>query len=119
MKMAEHNTLGEKGEQEAVKYLEGKGYHILERNWRYRHEEIDIIAEADDHIAMVEVKARTNRNYGSPAEFVSRTKQAHLIKAANAYVDQNELTKDIRFDVISIVFKPGFALEHLQEAFYP
>ncbi|MGB0177635.1 MAG: YraN family protein [Owenweeksia sp.] len=117
--MADHNTLGERGEQEAVKYLEEKGYSILERNWRFRHEEIDIIAEAGDHIAIVEVKARTNRNYGSPSEFVSLTKQAHLIKAANAFADQYNVTKDIRFDVISIVFKPDFSLEHICEAFYP
>ena len=86
--MAEHNTLGEQGEAAAVAYLIQHGYTIIKRNWRYRHEEIDIIAETADHLAFVEVKTRSSSSYGSPSEFITKSKQKHLISAANAYVEK-------------------------------
>ncbi len=117
--MAEHNELGKRGEEEACRYLSEQGYRILERNWRFRKAELDIIAEGPDHIAFVEVKARESNRFGNPHEFISKAQQKHLIKAANAYAEAEDLQKDLQFDVVSITFKPEFRLEHFKEAFYP
>lgn len=117
--MAQHNELGEKGEADALAYLLRQGYKIKAQNWRFGKEEIDIIAENDKCLAIVEVKARTTDTYGNPEDFVSRGKQRHLIKAANAYAEEFDVQKDIQFDVIAITYKPDFLLEHIKEAFYP
>lgn len=117
--MADHNELGARGEDEAVNFLIKKGYKIKERNWRFAKAEIDIIAENDTWLVMVEVKTRSNDSFGNPEEFVSRAKQKHLIRAANRYLELFPTEKDTRFDIISIVIEPKFLLEHIPEAFYP
>ncbi len=117
--MAEHYDLGIQGEDDAVAYLIKKGYRIKLRNYRFAKAEIDIIAENDDWVVMVEVKTRTNDSFGNPEDFVSRKKQKHLIRAANHYAEAFDITKDIRFDIISILLQPTYSLEHIEEAFYP
>ncbi|WP_417600071.1 YraN family protein [Owenweeksia hongkongensis] len=117
--MADHNELGARGEDEAVNFLIKKGYRIKERNWRFAKAEIDIIAENDEWLVMVEVKTRSNDAFGNPEEFVSKAKQKHLIRAANRYLELFPTDKDTRFDIISIVIEPKFLLEHIPEAFYP
>ncbi len=117
--MANHNDLGNVGEDEAVAYLIKKGYKIIHRNYRFAKAEIDIIAETENWLVMVEVKARTNDSYGRPEEFVSRGKQKHLIRAANQFIEDYPTEKEIRFDVISILLEPTFQLTHIPEAFYP
>ncbi|MBT3647954.1 MAG: YraN family protein [Flavobacteriales bacterium] len=101
--MADHNDLGDLGEDLAVSHLMKSGYSILDRNWRYGREEIDIIALKDNDLAIVEVKTRASDYFGNPEEFVSRKKQAHLIRAANAYVQRNDLDVEVRFDVVGII----------------
>ena len=64
--MADHNDLGKLGEELAVNYLTGKGYEILERNWRNIHKEIDIIAKDGKFLVIVEVKTRKSDEYGAP-----------------------------------------------------
>ena len=105
--MAKHNELGKKGEDIAAQYLSEKGYEILERNWRNRHKEIDIIAKDGNELVIVEVKARRSDEHGEPDLAVTRPKQTRLIYAANAYIFQNKLDINTRFDIISIVFKDG------------
>lgn len=117
--MAEKHELGQLGEEEAVRYLQSKGYTIKETNWRFAKAEIDIIAENDEWLVMVEVKTRSADTYGNPEDFVSRKQQRHLIRAANQYAEQHPTDKDIRFDIISILMHPEFQLEHIPEAFYP
>ncbi len=117
--MADHNDLGDVGEDEAVAYLIKHGYRIKHRNYRFAKAEIDIIAETENWLVMVEVKARTNDTYGRPEEFVTRGKQKHLIRAANQYIEDYPTKKEIRFDIISILLEPKFQLTHLPEAFYP
>ena len=117
--MATHNELGELGEDEAAKYLVKKGFKIVERNWRFSKAEIDIIAENAEWLVMVEVKTRSSDEFGNPEDFVSLTKQRHLIRAANRYAELFPTDKEIRFDIISIVMQPVFSLEHIPEAFYP
>lgn len=117
--MANHNEIGKQGEEEALQYLIKKGYEIKHRNWHFAKAELDIVAETEDYLVMVEVKTRTDNTFGNPEEFVSRTKQRHLIRAANRYAEIYPTSKDIRFDIISIILEPAFRLEHIREAFYP
>ena len=116
--MAQHNDLGKLGEEIARKYLEDKGYSILETNWQYSHAEIDIIALKDDILAVVEVKTRSSDHYGKPETFVSKRKIKLLVSAVNSYIKQKNLDVEIRFDIISII-KNRYVeqIEHLEDAF--
>lgn len=118
--MASHNDLGEKGEELAVKHLEKNGYSILERNWYFGKEEIDIIARIGNELVVVEVKTRNSDFFGNPEEAVSRSKQSHLIRAANAYIEKKDLDLEVRFDVIGIILnQKGQKLNHIEDAFQP
>lgn len=118
--MAEHNDFGKLGEELAVDYLTGKGFEILERNWRNMHKEIDIIAKDGQDLVIVEVKTRQTDEYGEPDIAVTRKKQRMLIAAANAYITRNGLDVETRFDIISIIFKDGKpVIEHIEDAFLP
>lgn len=98
------DPIGIKGEEEAAKMLEAKGYKILEHNWRLGHWEIDLIAENDKEIVFVEVKARTTM-FGNirPEEYVDEAKKRRMITSGNAYLKHCKSTKSLRFDIIGIV----------------
>ncbi|MGD0709977.1 MAG: YraN family protein [Bacteroidales bacterium] len=118
--MAEHNELGKKGEELAQKYLVKKGYTVLATNWRYSKDEIDIIARTDNCLVVVEVKTRFSNAFGDPEEFVSNKKQSFLIRAANAYVEKNSITDEVRFDIISVLCHGSdWKINHIEDAFYP
>ena len=118
--MADHNDFGKLGEEIAANYLVGKGYEIVERNWRNTHKEIDIIAKDGEDLVSVEVKTRQTDEYGNPDIAVTRKKQRLLIAAANAYLFMNKLDVETRFDIISIIFKDGEpVIEHIEDAFLP
>ena len=118
--MAAHNDFGNLGEELAVDYLTGKGYKILERNWRNIHKEIDIIAKDGDFLVIVEVKTRQTDAYGAPDTAVTKRKQRMLIAAANAYITRNKLDVKTRFDIISIILKGSEpVIEHIEDAFLP
>ena len=118
--MAAHNDFGKLGEELAVNYLIGKGYEILERNWRNIHKEIDIVAKDGQYLVIVEVKARQTDEYGDPDIAVTKKKQRMLIAAANAYILKNGLDTETRFDIISIIFRNGEpVIEHIEDAFLP
>lgn len=107
-------TLGRWGESQAVEYLRRKGYTILERNTRTPYGEIDLvasqtlhnpqIAEAEEKvIVFVEVKTRTNSNFGYPEESVTSSKRSHLLSAAQHYIMEHPQLGDFwRIDVIAI-----------------
>ena len=118
--MAAHNDFGKQGEELAVQYLIGKGYEILERNWRNIHKEIDVIAKDGECLVIVEVKTRQTDEYGDPDIAVTRKKQRMLITAANAYISKYNMDAETRFDIISIIFKDGEpVIEHIEDAFLP
>lgn len=95
--------LGRAGENLAEKFLIKEGYKILYRNYKTHVGEIDIIAEIDNTIVFVEVKTRSNENYGKPAEAVDISKQEKYIKVATEYLLKNKKTEqNCRFDVIEI-----------------
>ena len=127
--MAEHNELGKLGEEMAVEFLEKNGYKILETNWTFQKAEIDIIAQKESTLAIVEVKTRSSIDFGLPQDFVKPKKIQLLVKAVDAYVNGNNLDIEVRFDIIAITasvrptvsgHKEGksFAIEHLIDAFY-
>ena len=117
--MADHNDLGKLGEELAVEFLRKNGYEILETNWTFQKAEIDIIAQKENTLAIVEVKTRSSLDFGLPQDFVKPKKIQLLVKAVNEYVISNNLEVEVRFDIIAI-HKEGksFAIEHLVDAFY-
>lgn len=118
--MSEHNDFGKLGEQMAADYLTGKGYRIVATNWHHGHEEIDIVAYDGDELVVVEVKTRQTRNYGDPETAVSKSKQRSIIRVAEAYIIENDLNVQTRFDVVSIVVNQHEqTIEHIEDAFYP
>lgn len=107
-KLSLHNTMSQKdfgrwGEEVAADYLEGKGYRILERDWRSGHRDIDIIARNVDSVIFVEVKTRRTHNFGEPYEAVDSQKQHNLLASINHYIHYKRLNLRPRFDIISIV----------------
>ena len=116
--MAEHLEIGKEGEELAARYLEEKKYAILERNWRYRHREIDIIASLNDKIIIVEVKVRKFIGGERLEEHINRKKQRYLISAANAFMLKRKLDQGVRFDIILFTGESGdFTIEHIEDAF--
>lgn len=111
---------GSAGEQLAISHLLKNGYTILEKNWRFKHLEIDIIASINNTLVIIEVKLRANDNYGKPEDFVTKSKQKNLIRAANFYIQENNINCETRFDIISIIQNSTeLKIEHLVDAFYP
>lgn len=118
--MASHNELGKTGEELAAEYLKKENYKILKTNWRAGRNELDIIAEKDETIIVVEVKTRSGNYFGDPQVFVTRQKQKQIIKAANAYLIINNIDKEVRFDIIAIVHGGwDTKINHITDAFYP
>ena len=111
--------LGVNGEELAAEYLEGKGYRIVERNYRIRSAEIDLIAERDGVIVFVEVKTRLTKKYGRPAEAVTLNKQRKIIAAASVFMQREEYAqRACRFDVIEVMFHNGeCVLNQIESAF--
>jgi putative endonuclease len=117
--MAEHNKLGQLGEDLAVDFLQKNGYEILDRNWRFQKAEVDIIAQKKDVLAVVEVKTRSSLEFGLPQDFVNPKKIQLLVKAINEYVVSKDLDVTVRFDIIAIHYtKANIDIEHIEEAFY-
>lgn len=117
--MATNTELGKKGEELAINYLAKKGYRILNKNWRYQHLEIDIIAKDGDMLVFVEVKTRSTGFFGNPEDAISTQKIRRLVDAAEAYILITDSDLDSRFDVISILLHPNKTpeIEHFDDAF--
>ncbi|MCM2267807.1 MAG: YraN family protein [Elusimicrobiales bacterium] len=110
------NSKGAGYEEQAAGFLRAAGYRIVDRNWACPLGELDIVAVKGDTLVFVEVRARSNPGYGTPAESVTRAKQLKLIRAAQAYLKARRPREEsFRFDVIGIV--PGAAPEHIEGAF--
>lgn len=116
----EHLILGVMGEDLAENFLMRKGYLILERNWKNRHEEIDIIARIDEWLVIVEVKLRSSKSFGNPYDSIGLRKQRLLVNAAEAYISKHNSNHETRFDVVSIIRTAnGHEIQHIEGAFSP
>ena len=116
--MAQHNDLGLKGEELAIEYLEKNGYLIVEKNYRYRKAEVDIIARIDTILVVVEVKTRSSNYFGNPQDFVNPKKIKLLVTAIDDYVVKRDLDVEIRFDIIAILRnKETYNIHHIKDAF--
>ena len=118
--MANHNILGKLGEQAAAEYLIRNGYIIRESNWRLDGFEVDIVAEYNNRIIIVEVKTRA-LNLQSALDAIDLKKCQKLLKAANAYIKYYKLPHELQIDVICVVGdRPeNFMIEHIKDAVRP
>ncbi len=131
---------GNFGEDLAVGYLRQHGYHILERQWRHGHFELDIVCEdpSTSQLVFVEVKTRDDDFFGDPIDAIDRKKMSRLAAAANHYIHVSRSTLEWRFDVIGIILHPYIdpkskdphaltpeelsrypIINHIPDAFYP
>lgn len=95
-------TLGTWGESVAAVHLESRGYHIIARNWRCRYGEIDLIAQAGEWVAFVEVKTRRGQGMGTPEEGLTPTKARKLMHLAELYMAEHDLDADWRIDLVAV-----------------
>jgi len=105
---------GRKGEDLALEYLEKNGFVLIEKNFRSRFGEIDLIVKDGQTIVFVEVKYRLSENYGSPKEAVTNEKIKKIIRTAQYFITKNNFNSLYRFDVVSI-YKDK--IEHIKNAF--
>ena len=114
-------SLGQFGEEQAARYLRRRFYHIVERNYRCRFGEIDLIAKRGGYLVFVEVKLRRDASHGEAREFVTASKQQRVLAAAQLWLSQNETELQPRFDVIEVYAPQGDAgpvkINHIENAF--
>lgn len=117
--MATHNDFGKVAEDLAAEYLQKNGYKIITRNFRFQKAEIDIIAEKENLIIIVEVKARSTDAFMLPQEAVTKTKIKSIVTAANHYLEEFDKNSEVRFDIISVLpdEKKKLIVEHITGAF--
>ena len=119
-----HLQLGKAGENRAAAFLKRKGYELLERNYRVRSGEIDLIAKDKGELVFCEVKTRCGTSHGLPQEGVHYYKKKHLIHAAKSYIGKFDyFDTPARFDVIEVFAIPGrwitrYQINHIKDAFY-
>ncbi len=113
------NRRGVIGERIAAAYLRCKGFSLVERNYRSRFGEIDVIMRRGDTVLFVEVKTRGKDPLGTPAEAVDFYKQKRLIKTAEFYIIERRLGDvDIRFDVVEVeLYRFHLRVRHIENAF--
>jgi putative endonuclease len=125
--MPSNQKIGRKGEDVAVRFLEEKGYRIMDRNYRFQRAEIDVVAfEPDDddqggELVFVEVKTRSSLAYGHPEESISEEKERAIRKVAGAWLHERRMEgAPCRFDVVSIVLNQGDTptIDHYENAFF-
>lgn len=115
--MAQHLSSGRYGEQLGVDHILKAGYRLMDRNWRYRRWEVDIVAMDGDTLVFIEVKSRSSTDFGEPAEFVDWKKRRNLVKLAEAYIKINRFQGEIRFDIIAVYLKSE-QIEWIKDAFW-
>lgn len=112
--------VGDRGEDIAADLLEKDGYEIIERNYRYGHGEIDIVAKKNNILVFVEVKTRKNLEFGPPELAITKNKQRQIRKIAEAYIFENTSSgMDCRIDVIAILLRKNLPpkINHIENAF--
>ncbi|WP_169077494.1 YraN family protein [Microcella alkalica] len=114
--MARKDVLGRTGEQLAVDHLIDQGFEIIERNWRCRDGEIDIVAREGRTTVVVEVKTRGGTAYGHPLEAITPVKLARLRRLAGAWCAAHGPVTALRIDAIAVVAgRAGIEIEHVRQ----
>ena len=114
MKIA-NREIGAKGEEFASQYLQNLGYRILDRNWRTKRGELDIVAEHEATLIFCEVKTRTSKVCGLPSEAISQTKIQHLKTVALEWLNAHQVRHTgIRFDVVAVLLGSTPEISHIQ-----
>ena len=111
--MALHNIIGKAGEEIARKYLESKGYKIIECNYKTKRAEIDIITKYKNTLVFVEVRTKHHEQFGSPEETIHYQKRMRLRKNAAAYVHRKHYNGPYRIDAICLVISERKGLERI------
>ncbi len=118
--MALHIDRGREAEDLAAEHLVSGGFQILHRNWRHYHKEIDIIAEKNGELIIVEVKSTFGVGRVTADELMSNGKMRFIVDAAEAYINRFKVEKETRFDLVIVTFSgEGISLEHIEGAFTP
>jgi putative endonuclease len=117
--MSQTQSIGSRGEDTAAKYLVNEGHRIIERNWRAGKDEIDLITISGRFLVIVEVKTRTNTFGNAPETSVDERKQKCLMRAAEAYIHENNIEMELRFDIVSVIISSKeTTVFHIPDAFY-
>lgn len=121
-------TIGDRGEAAAAAHLEARGYTILDRNYRFERNEVDLVCfkpaappSVGGEIVFVEVKTRSGTGFGEPEDAITEEKKKRLFRAAEAYLHERRLEgSPCRFDVMSVHARPDgdFDIEHFENAFW-
>jgi len=111
--------IGKRGEQAVCRYLKKNGYKIIEKNYRKKYGEIDIVAKENDVLCFVEVKTRKHTDFGLPCEYVTKSKQQKIVRTAYTYIQEKQYDCAIRFDVAEVLHdgQKIQALRYLPHAF--
>lgn len=118
---ADHQILGALGEKLAISALRENSYTILEKNYRCKIGEIDIVARHGSYLVFIEVKTRSSHRFGNPAAAITAEKQQRIVRVAQFYLSEKQLGDcDIRFDVVTVVGKTPkkSSVTILEDAFY-
>ena len=107
-----NQNIGVKGEALAEIFLIDKGFTIIERNWRYKQLEVDIIASRSDRLHFFEIKTRTSDKYGKPEESISKQKMNNLKNAAEEYQYLHPEWKYVQFDAVAITIMNNKPVEY-------
>ena len=115
----ESNRFGVTGERLAARWLERKGWRVLQRRYRSGRRDIDLIAERSGLVAFVEVKARAGTRFGDPIEAVNWKKRSELTRAALTWIDRHgRANETYRFDVIGVLVSgSSVRVRHVEDAF--
>ncbi|MCH8244347.1 YraN family protein [Patescibacteria group bacterium] len=111
--MAVHNTIGKEGEEIAKKYLESKGYKIIEQNYRTKRAEIDIITKHKNKLVFVEVRTKHHEQFGTPEDTINYQKRKRLQKNAAAYVHRKRYKGPYRIDAVCLVIDKNEGLRRI------
>lgn len=110
--MTTNKTTGNQGETLAAAYLQQKGYTIMEKNWRFRRWEVDIIASKGKFLHIFEVKTRRSNRFGNPEESIDRDKMTGMKNAAEEYQYQHPEWKFVQFNVLAITMQYDEPIEY-------
>ncbi len=109
-----NQQIGKMGEDIAANFLNDNGFTLLERNWRHKHYEIDIIVSKNNLLHIIEVKTRNSLGFGYPEESIGKAKMQFLKNAACSYQYQHPQWKYLQFNIISIILEK----EQLKELYF-